>query len=256
MPPGDPTTRNGAYYGAPEDLSIWIASPGQALWIHLDSATASQARERADAGYFAMPLDGGFFVRNLCTLKTSVTLHVSVVSGPLVRLPQLVLRDALLRTHGRLAGQAGIIQEATQPLYAKLPLTTLADPRLVLLDPLTRLPGALVPAVAEDGSFLLVDEHTWSLGPGVAGSGLASGAGGAASGGHARAGIPRHVRFGVSASGASGSTSSSAPGTGALEAPGGAGDGSAAWASVHAASEPARKKGSAAYFRSLPLPPA
>ena len=40
-PPGAPTTRHGAYYGAPEDLSVWIAGPGQcdrqALWIHLDS---------------------------------------------------------------------------------------------------------------------------------------------------------------------------------------------------------------------------
>ena len=38
--------------------------------------------ERADAGYFIMPLDGGFLVRNLCTLKTCVTIHVSVVNNP------------------------------------------------------------------------------------------------------------------------------------------------------------------------------
>ena len=57
VPPGDPTTRNGAYLGAPKDLSVWIAGPGQALWTHLDFATASQARERAGAGYFVMRLD-------------------------------------------------------------------------------------------------------------------------------------------------------------------------------------------------------
>ena len=49
-PPGAHTTRKGAYYGVPEDLSVWIASPGQAPWTHLDSVAASQATERADAG--------------------------------------------------------------------------------------------------------------------------------------------------------------------------------------------------------------
>ena len=70
------------------------------LWIHLDSVTASQARERADAGYFVMPLDGGVLVRNLRILKASATLknYVSVVSDSLVRFPQLLLSDALLHT--------------------------------------------------------------------------------------------------------------------------------------------------------------
>ena len=114
--------------------------------------TASQARERADAGYFFMPLDGGYLVRDLRTLKTCVALTVSAVSDPHVHLSQLHISDALLRTRGRLTGQAGVLQEVTQSLYAKSPLTTLADPQLVLLDPLTGLPRALIPAMAEGGS--------------------------------------------------------------------------------------------------------
>ena len=89
-----PVTRHGAYYGAPADLSMWVAAPGQAIWIHLDSMAASQGSERADAGYFIKPADGGFLVRNLRTLRTSVTLHISVVADPLARLPQLLFSDS------------------------------------------------------------------------------------------------------------------------------------------------------------------
>ena len=65
--------------------------------------------ERADAGYFIKPGDEGFLVRSLRTLKTSAALHISVVADPLARLPQLLLSDSLLRTHGRLAGRAGVV---------------------------------------------------------------------------------------------------------------------------------------------------
>ena len=139
-PPGVHTTRKGAYYKVPEDLSVQIAGPGQALWTHLDSVAASQATERADAGYFTMPLDGGILVRNLRTLKTCVSLHVSVVADPPVRLPQLLLSDAVLRTHGRLTDRASVVQVATRSLCVKSPLSPLADPRLVLLDPLPTSP--------------------------------------------------------------------------------------------------------------------
>ena len=91
---GAPVTRHGAYYGAPADLSVWVAAPGQATWIHLDSVAASQGSERADAGYFIKPADGGFLVRNLRTLRMSVTLHISVVADPLARLPQLLFSDS------------------------------------------------------------------------------------------------------------------------------------------------------------------
>ena len=89
--------------------SVLIAAPGQAIWIHLDSVAASQGSERAEAGYFIKPGDGGFLVRSLRTLKTSAALHISVVADPLARLPQLLLSDSLLRTHGRQAGRAGVV---------------------------------------------------------------------------------------------------------------------------------------------------
>ena len=89
--------------------SVLIAAPGQAIWIHLDSVAASQGSERADAYYFVKPDDGGFLVRSFSTLKTSATLHISVAADPMARLPQLPLGDSLFRTHGRLAGRAGVV---------------------------------------------------------------------------------------------------------------------------------------------------
>ena len=188
-----------------------------------------------------MPLDGGFLVRNLRTLQTCVTFHISVVTDPLVRLPQLLLSDKLLRTHGRLAGQAGVIQEATRALYAASPLTLLADPRLVLLDPLTKLPRALVPAVGEDGSLLLVDEHTWPLDEHLSAPGPPRRRDSAAAQDGAGGVVPRQ------------SSDLASPRTPGRRAEAQGDDGSVEWAAELAASTPAPAKGSSAYLRALPL---
>ena len=107
--------------------------------------------------------------------------------------------------------------------------------------------------MTENGCLLLVDEYTWPLSHGEAGCGLDGGLGAAASGGRAGARMPRHVRFDVGESGGPGSASPPAVG----EADHGEGikddDGSVEWAAALAASDPAPKKGSAAYFRNLPL---
>ena len=164
------------------------------------------------------------------------------MADPIFRLPQLLLSGTLLRTYGRLAGQAGIVQEATRSLYAASPFSLLADPRLVLLDPLTKLPRALVPAMGEDGSLLLVDEYTWPLDQDVAAPGPPSGRGAAAAQGGEGGQVPRQVRFDRAA----------------LRDPGHRAetqgdDGSVEWAAGHATSAPAPAKGTAAYFRALPL---
>ena len=173
-----------------------------------------------------------------------------MVADPLVRLPQLLLSGTLLRTHGRLTGREGFVQEATRSLYAASAFSLLADPRLVLIDPLTSLPRALVPAMAEDGSPLMVDEYTWPLGRGEAGSGLDGGLGAAArEAALARDTEARALRR--RRAGGPGSESFPAVGAGSHRAEAKGDDGSVEWAAAHAASEPAPNKGTASYFCSL-----
>ena len=92
-------------------------------------------------------------------------------------------------------------------------MSALTDTKLVIENPLTGLPRALVPAIGEDGSFLLVDEYTWPLedaGPGGAEGeeprpGPSPSPVGTAGAAGARA--PRQVRYDVGGPGGSGPAS-------------------------------------------------
>ena len=158
-------------------------------------------------------------------------------------------------------------------------MSALTGTKLVIEDPLTGLPRALVPAIGEDGSSLLVDEYTWPLddaGPGgdlVPSQGSTATAGGrepppgpshspvgTAAADGARA--PRHVRFDVGGPDRPGSASlmgvdhrgaSGGPGGEPSGGATGDDDGSVEWAAAQAVAEPAPSPGSAAYFRGLPL---
>ena len=166
LPDADASWRRGisryeAFFGRKPDASTWIAAPGQAVYSRIDDARLSSGDDMSEAGYFIRPSaeSKGFMVRTILRRVIRITRNVLVVRNPTARLAQLALSDDLARTYGS-PHRAEAYHDAVRSLFDQYPDETLIRP-LILEDPLSGMPRALVPAVDEYGDFVMTHPAAW-----------------------------------------------------------------------------------------------
>ena len=103
------------------------------------------------AGYFIRPCDEsrGWVIRSLRTRKLVVTRNVYVVKDANTRHAQLALSDDLAARHGSLGTTPDDYRDAVRKLFASH-LDLPASSALVIDDPLSGVPVALMPALEAD----------------------------------------------------------------------------------------------------------
>jgi hypothetical protein len=85
------------------DISRWVASPGQSVWVHIAGSKANMGEVKAKAAIFCYPLRGarGFVVRLLESRKLMVVYSISVVDDHLVRHARTLANDDMRNTYGQ-----------------------------------------------------------------------------------------------------------------------------------------------------------
>jgi hypothetical protein len=81
------------------DISRWVASPGQSVWVHIAGSKANMGDVKAKAGIFCYRLRG-FVVWLLESRKLMVVYSISVVDDRALRHSRVMARDSLRNTYG------------------------------------------------------------------------------------------------------------------------------------------------------------
>jgi hypothetical protein len=151
-------TRIEAFHGKRYDVTRLITYPGGLVYVHNVGSKSSRDDDRARAGYFVCPAEstGGFIVRMHHSLKLVNAYDVSVVNNPNAIVATLMASDALYREHGVARGREETARAALRDLYVSDPTAMDLDSTLVIKDPLTGAPIALVPALTADGERTMV----------------------------------------------------------------------------------------------------
>ena len=116
----------------------------------------------SDAGIFVYPYaeSRGWVIRALISRKLVVSRNVSVVREPNTRHAQLALSGDLVGRYGSLDTLLDAYRASARAPFASH-LGELPSAPLIVNDPLTGVPIALVPALDADGDYVLVPESAW-----------------------------------------------------------------------------------------------
>jgi len=111
-----------------------------------------------------MPSDrtAGFLVRLYRTFESSSHYDVRMVHDPNLRQARLMLSEQLNRQHADAAVAPAVIAAAVRALHVAHPLPHLPNDltmTLAVLDPLTKMPLKLFPALDEDGEVTMLPQH-------------------------------------------------------------------------------------------------
>ena len=118
--------------------------------------------DMTEAGYFVRPCreSRGWVIRPLRTRKLVVTRNVYVVKDANTRHAQLAPSDDLVARHGSLDTAPDEYRDSVRKLFASR-LDLPASSALVIDDPLSGVPVALVSALDADHEHVLVPETAW-----------------------------------------------------------------------------------------------
>ena len=156
------------FFGRRPDAPVWIARPGQSVYFLVPDRKMASGEDITEAGCFVRPYaeSRGWVIRSLRTRKLVATLNVHVVKDANTRHAQLTLSDDLVARHGSLDTAPDDYRDAVRKLFASH-LDLPASSALVIEDPLSGMPVALVPALGADHEHVLVPESAWFAdGPG------------------------------------------------------------------------------------------
>jgi len=155
------------YHRRKPDASRWIGYPGQGCFVHIPGSKANRGAFKAEPGYFVMPSDrtAGFIVRLYRTFESSSHYDVRMVHDPNLRQARLMLSEQLNRQHADAAVAPAVIAAAVRALHVAHPLPHLPNDltmTLAVVDPLTKMPLKLFPALDEDGEVTMLPQHACS----------------------------------------------------------------------------------------------
>ena len=149
------------YSGRRPGASAWIARFDQSVYFLVANRKMTSGEDTTEAGYFIRPYkeSRGWVVRSLRSRKLVVTCNGYVIRDLNTRHAQLALSDHLVGRHGSLDTEPGAYLKSIRRLFATC-LDLPASSALVVDDPLSGIPIALVPALSADQEHVLVPEST------------------------------------------------------------------------------------------------
>mmetsp|Transcript_33478 Transcript_33478/g.39336 ORF Transcript_33478/g.39336 Transcript_33478/m.39336 type:complete len:1893 (-) Transcript_33478:4554-10232(-) len=158
-------TRYEAFFGRKPDISKLVAAPGQGVFIHNNNPLkhkANMGKTKSVSGIFVCPAEGaGFVVRCLeGQRKLRVVYDISVIDSDAALPARLVQSDELYKIHPSLSPHTEAVRDSIRSLFAEDPNAPLSQ-SLVVFDPLTQLPVALVPAIDSNGDYVMVNAHNF-----------------------------------------------------------------------------------------------
>ena len=149
-----------SFTGRRHSAWAWIARPGQGAYFLVTDSKMTSGDDITEAAYFIRPYEEyrGWVVRSLWSRKLVVTRNVYAARDANTWHAQLALSDDLVG----LDMAPGVYREsAVRRLFATC-LDLPASTALVVDDPFSGVPIALVPALGADQGHVVIPESAWS----------------------------------------------------------------------------------------------
>lgn len=134
------------------DISEWVASPGQWVFVTKPGTKANRFRDTAEPGWFVKPAEcsGGFLVRLFRTLNSTHVYNVHVINDRHLRVARMQAGDAFTRT-----------PQLRSLFRSPGSLDSAADSDVVVLDPVTGEPVQLLPGFDAEGALTMLPQSHW-----------------------------------------------------------------------------------------------